>query len=196
MKSILFSTLIVLFLSSCNKDSESSPPIISLNGSNEVTVSLQGQYSEQGATASDQEDGDISSSIIISGAVNTQFADLYRIYYDVVDSDGNKAVQVIRNVKVRNDADYLDGFYDVNYLSNPTTGDGFRIDELKSSKTVNNKVYISGENTGFHISLNASAINVFKDNISIGTGNVVSSSNFILNYVFDQITYQDTYTKQ
>ena len=183
-------------LTSCNADSGGVPPVISLNGSNEVSVSLQGTYTELGATANDQQDGDLTSNILITGTVNTQYADLYRVYYDVVDSDGNKANQVTRYVKVKNDAAYLDGYYDVNYLATPASGDGFRIDELVSSKTVNNKVYINGENLGLHFFTNGSLISLFKDNVSVGSGFLISPNNFMLNYGISGYTYQDNYLKQ
>ena len=196
MKSLIIFAGLFIVLTSCNADSGGVPPVISLNGSNEVSVSLQGTFTELGATANDQQDGDLTSNILITGAVNTQYADLYRVYYDVVDSDGNKANQVTRNVKVKNDAAYLDGYYDVNYLATPASGDGFRIDELVSSKTINNKVYINGENLGFHFFANGSLISLFKENVSVGSGNVLSPNNFSLNYDISGYNYQDNYTKQ
>jgi hypothetical protein len=196
MKSLIVFAGIFIMLTSCNADSGGVPPVISLNGSNEVSVSLQGTYTELGATANDQQDGDLTSNILITGTVNTQYADLYRVYYDVVDSDGNKANQVTRYVKVKNDAAYLDGYYDVNYLATPASGDGFRIDELVSSKTVNNKVYINGENLGLHFFTNGSLISLFKDNVSVGSGFLISPNNFMLNYGISGYTYQDNYLKQ
>ncbi|MBO6631702.1 MAG: DUF5011 domain-containing protein, partial [Psychroserpens sp.] len=57
-------------------------------------------YVEQGATATDNIDGDISSSIVIGGSVNTNAAGSYQVTYDVSDAAGNAATQVVRTVNV------------------------------------------------------------------------------------------------
>ncbi len=60
-----------------------------------------GQYSDQGATAWDPQDGDISSDVHVSGdPVNINLPGTYIVRYDVTDSDGNAAVQVTRTVQV------------------------------------------------------------------------------------------------
>ncbi len=76
-------------------------PVITLVGDSVVSVALNGTYTEQGATASDTEDGDITADIVISGdTVNTAVAGAYTINYDVQDSAGNDAVTVYRTVNV------------------------------------------------------------------------------------------------
>ncbi|MES2587479.1 MAG: DUF5011 domain-containing protein [Bacteroidota bacterium] len=207
MKNFSIFLLLVLILCACNpEDSQTnSVPVISINGSNETTVSLQGQYSEQGATANDIEDGDITSNIVISGSVNTQYADLYRIYYDVIDSDGNKAAQVTRNVKVKNDADYLDGYYNVSFQMTASSGNGqpgTRIDKLESSKTENNKVYIPQTNmipSSKYLMVSNPNLQLIYTNNNInynGTGVINSNTNFTLVYPWTWGTMNDVYVKQ
>lgn len=76
-------------------------PVITLIGDSVVSVALNGTYTEQGATASDAEDGDITADIVISGdTVNTAVAGTYTINYDVQDSAGNDALTVYRTVNV------------------------------------------------------------------------------------------------
>lgn len=72
-------------------------PVITLNGNSTVTITQGDSYSEAGATASDDVDGDLSSSIIIAGdTVTTTLAGSYTLTYNVSDSAGNNALEVTR----------------------------------------------------------------------------------------------------
>src|SRR3989344_4881451 len=80
-------------------------PVITLNSANPQTIELGVAYSELGATASDNYDGDISSNITIdSSSVNTSAVGSYNVTYDVNDSSNNPAAQVIRTVYVNDTA--------------------------------------------------------------------------------------------
>ena len=57
-------------------------------------------YTEQGATASDNTDGDITANIITTGTVDTATPGTYTIHYNVLDTAGNPAVEVMREVVV------------------------------------------------------------------------------------------------
>ena len=81
-----------------------TPPLITLQGDNPMTIEIGSNYIELGAIASDPEDGDLTSSISISGAVNTDVIGTYQIQYSVTDSEGNttflnRTVQVIDSTK-------------------------------------------------------------------------------------------------
>jgi len=81
-------------------DEENTKPTIKLNGGNIITrISDNFNYEELGATASDNEDGDISNDIIISGEVLNEKG-VYTIYYDVIDSEGLAADTISRIVEV------------------------------------------------------------------------------------------------
>ena len=77
-----------------------SPPSLTLLGDEEVTVELDQPYIDAGATASDPEDGDLTSSIITSGSVDTSSIGEYLLSYNVSDSDGNQAAPLSRRVTV------------------------------------------------------------------------------------------------
>lgn len=77
-----------------------SAPVITLAGANPMTLSVGDTYTEPGATATDSEDGDISTDIVITGTVNTAVAGTYTRYYNVSDSQGLAAVEVTRTVQV------------------------------------------------------------------------------------------------
>lgn len=80
--------------------SDKEYPKITLNGETEIILTLNEEYLEQGATALDNVDGDISSKIKISGEVNTKKYGEYEITYEVIDSNKNKSTK-IRKVIVK-----------------------------------------------------------------------------------------------
>ena len=80
-----------------------SPPTIQLIGSSTVSVPNGGSYNELGATATDFEDGDLTSNIEIQGGnINTFIAGTYLITYLIADSVGAMA-SVERSVIVENE---------------------------------------------------------------------------------------------
>ncbi len=82
--------------------SDAGVPVITLVGSNPQFIELPGDYVELGATAQDAVDGDISGSIVIDAtAVDTTTPGTYGVSYNVSDTAGNAAVQVIRTVTVQ-----------------------------------------------------------------------------------------------
>lgn len=78
------------------------PPVITITGANPATI-WQGQtYSDSGATAMDNKDGDISSSIAKDIQVDTATPGTYNVTYTVSDSAGNSDT-AIREVIVLKD---------------------------------------------------------------------------------------------
>lgn len=65
---------------SANSD---NAPIITLNGDANITLTVGETYTEKGATAKDDVDGDLSNKISISGTVNTNKAGTYTVTYTV-----------------------------------------------------------------------------------------------------------------
>ncbi|MFT6519189.1 MAG: hypothetical protein ACJATP_002866 [Candidatus Azotimanducaceae bacterium] len=58
------------------------------------------EYLEEGATAVDDQDGDLSSAVNISGQVNSSAVGDYLIRYSVTDSSGLDAIEQIKIVRV------------------------------------------------------------------------------------------------
>lgn len=98
-----------VIFTSCKKD-DITDPVVTLNGNSEMTVSLQGTFTDPGATADDNKDGTISPTT--TGSVNTNLKGVYEITYTATDAAGNSA-SVTRRVNVVNDADGLNGSYAV-----------------------------------------------------------------------------------
>ena len=84
-----------------NVTADTTAPVITLIGAATINLTVGDTYTEQGATATDNIDGDISANIVIGGAtVDTNTAGSYVVTYNVSDAAGNAAVQVIRTVNV------------------------------------------------------------------------------------------------
>ncbi|WP_416397969.1 immunoglobulin-like domain-containing protein [Allohahella sp. A8] len=79
---------------------DTTRPVISLNGSASIVLNQGSAFSDPGATASDDLDGDISRRIQVSGTVNTGALGTSTLRYDVRDAAGNAATTVTRTVSV------------------------------------------------------------------------------------------------
>jgi hypothetical protein len=67
------------------------PPVITLIGPETLSLQVGDGYDEQGATAEDPEDGDLTNAIVIDNPVDTDTPGTYTVTYAVVDSAGNQA---------------------------------------------------------------------------------------------------------
>ncbi len=84
---------------------DTTAPVIALNGSANVTVTKGASYTDAGATATDNYDGDITSKIVTSNSVNTSVEGTYTVTFNVSDTSGNAAAQVARTVVVKGSTD-------------------------------------------------------------------------------------------
>ncbi|WP_083476273.1 GEVED domain-containing protein [Lacinutrix mariniflava] len=75
-------------------------PVITRTGSATINLTVGDTYSELGATATDNIDGNLTSSIVTTGTVNTNSAGTYTRNYNVGDAAGNAANQVSRSIVV------------------------------------------------------------------------------------------------
>ncbi len=75
-------------------------PVITLQGETEVNLTVGEAYTDAGATANDNVDGDISANIITVNSVNITVAGTYTVTYNVQDDANNSAGEVIRTVHV------------------------------------------------------------------------------------------------
>ena len=75
-------------------------PILTLIGSQAVTLNVGDTYTEQSAIATDDKDGNITTLVTTSGTVDTSTAGTYTITYNVSDIAGNEAIEITRTVTV------------------------------------------------------------------------------------------------
>ena len=80
---------------------DTTAPVITLNGDGIVKLSVGEEYTDAGATATDDTDGDLTAKIAATGAeVDTSVAGTYHVKYNVSDAAGNVASEVVRTVIV------------------------------------------------------------------------------------------------
>lgn len=192
--SVLF-TAGMIFIAGCKKD-DTTPPTVSLLGSSAITVSLQGSLSDPGASAEDDEDGDISSSVTSdwsSTNPNLNLKGTYTITYTATDAAGNTSTPVTRTVTVVNDADGRTGTYNCSIVS-PAWN---YTQTITASTTVNNRIHFSkfgdySGNTGIYANVIGSTVdlpsqtaimvgNPPTDRTFAGTG-TTNASGFSLSY--------------
>ncbi len=68
---------------------DTTDPVITINGSPELTIQAGSTYTEQGATCTDDTDG--SLQVTTTGTVNTSMPGTYTVTYACTDSSGNNA---------------------------------------------------------------------------------------------------------
>ncbi len=79
---------------------DTQPPVITLRGSDPMVITEGDPWSDPGARATDNADGDLSGSVRVSGNVNPSAPGTYTLTYTVSDRSGNQATPVTREVIV------------------------------------------------------------------------------------------------
>jgi len=80
---------------------DTAPPTLSLNGASEPYLIQGSSWTDPGAAADDDVDGDISANIVTGGdTVDTSAIGTYVITYNVSDTAGNAAAEATRTVEV------------------------------------------------------------------------------------------------
>ncbi len=83
-----------------NEIVDTTVPVITLIGETTVSITEGDIYIDQGATATDDIDGDLTTSIVVSNLVNTNMIGSYTVTYNVSDTAGNLAEELTRTVYV------------------------------------------------------------------------------------------------
>ena len=123
---------------------DTTAPVITLLGQATVTIEVGSTYSDAGATANDNYDGNITSSIVISGTVDTCLVGEVYITYNVTDSNGNEA-EIIRTVIVAGLDTDDDGIADL--CDSDDDGDGSD-DNIDNCPLTYNPLQLDRDNDG------------------------------------------------
>jgi hypothetical protein len=84
---------------------DTQAPVITLLGNATMSISIGGTFTDPGATAADDVNGNITADIVVGGdTVDTNTPGTYNITYNVSDTGGNAATEVTRTVIVAADA--------------------------------------------------------------------------------------------
>ncbi|MDR3546804.1 MAG: DUF5011 domain-containing protein [Candidatus Pacebacteria bacterium] len=73
-----------------NSGTSTSTPVVTLNGGAAMSINQGDLFIDPGATAKDVSGNDISSSIVVSGSVDSNTPGIYTLTYTATDSAGNK----------------------------------------------------------------------------------------------------------
>jgi len=79
---------------------ETTAPVITLVGDPTVTVEVGSSYTDTGATALDNVDGNLTSNIALTGSVDTSIVGTYTLTYNVSNSAAVAATPVTRKINV------------------------------------------------------------------------------------------------
>jgi len=79
---------------------DTTAPVITLVGNSTETIDQDSTYTDAGATATDDTDGDVTSTIVTVNPVDTSTEGTYTISFNVTDTAGNVALEVTREVTV------------------------------------------------------------------------------------------------
>ena len=139
--------LIIIFFSisfiACQKEDKSFP-ILKLNGEDTVTISLNSEYIDAGATASDDIDLDLTKSILVKNEVNTNKVGTYKVLFTVSDKAGNVAPTKTRIVYVINNSSiYIGNYFANNYIYYPDEDSTKFYTQLFIDSTKNNKLFFT-----------------------------------------------------
>lgn len=153
-------TAVALIFSSCKKD-DTNAPTVSIKGDGTITLDLGDTWDDLGATANDEEDGDITTDIVVTGTVNTDQVGEYTLTYKVTDKAGNEG-SATRTVKVK--ADKLAGSYSCETFDGATSIGTYNCTPTASSTTYN-QILISnfggyGQNNQFTATVDGSTITI------------------------------------
>jgi hypothetical protein len=169
----------VVSFSSCKKD-DTTAPTITVAGGNAQTVSLNStSYVNPTATAADDVDGDLSTSVSVTGTVDVNNAGNYTLTYTVSDAAGNTATETV-TITVANDAAFLAGTYAADDTCQVSWVSPYSMTWSVSS-TVNNAIVINNlSNFGTSYNINANRVGstlTFPTPQTIGTLGSFNSGN-------------------
>ncbi|MEO8086400.1 MAG: DUF5011 domain-containing protein [Bacteroidota bacterium] len=172
-RKILFASLLLasgglVLINGCSKseDSDTTNPVITLNGSSSVDVVLNGSYTDAGATATDDKDGGVS--VTTNNPVNVDSAASYTVTYSATDAAGNTATSS-RTVIVANGSAGLAGTYTT--IENAT--DTFT-QTITASSSINNRIFFSkfanySSNSNIYVNVIGTALDLQTQN-GVGIG--------------------------
>ena len=78
---------------------DQTAPVITLNGNMVDTIEVHSPWTDAGATANDNKDGNLTGSIVVTGSVDVNVLGVYEVSYYVQDAQSN-GTEVIRTIHV------------------------------------------------------------------------------------------------
>lgn len=120
------------------------PPKITIKGQSDYYVLLGTKYAEQGYSAYDNCDGDLTDKVTVSGTVDVNKDGNYQIVYEVTDSKGNKS-SVTRNVMVIKENTPIKGAIYLTFDDGPSATITPYILQILKEKDVKATFFVTGQ---------------------------------------------------
>ena len=145
---ISFATLLLLGGCGGSSNKDVTAPVISLEGAASVSLEAGTAYTDAGATATDNIDGSITSSIVTVNPVDIDTVGTYTVTYNVSDAAGNAATAVTRSVEVVEPTPILTGYF----TDSAVEGLTYKTDTQSGVTDLNGAfTYQAGETVAFSI---------------------------------------------
>ncbi len=142
MKKYILGILVIVLVGfvSCIKRDD-TPPIINMNPPDSLAHILNTPYTDPGATATDEADGNITNNMYIKSDLDVNMVGEYTIVYSVIDKQGNEASPATRWIFVYNQAWSYAGQYNVTETEVfPSVGATEFTAIVKADTTFNNRI--------------------------------------------------------
>ena len=198
----LFALVISSLFVACKSDSDSTAPAITLNGRNPDSLAMLVAYVDLGATAKDDKDGTLTSSIAVDVSdVDNKLPDSYIVTYSVSDAAGNSATAqrdvvvyanpagLARNYTVKDSCGTGAALLVFNYSQSPVAFNGTQIKFNKFADYGGNTSIVATVNRDGTINLPSQSVtniggaggNPLENHTFVGTGHVTATG-FMLEY--------------
>jgi hypothetical protein len=192
----------MMFFTACEIEDLDSPTITLVGGDMEVVLNAAGGFVEPGFEANDEQDGDLTANVIVTGAVDVTKIGSYEIMYSVSDKAGNKAT-VKRIVDVIVNQAFYTGPWSVEEVITGTNPDpNWMYNATVTASTVDPQKLIINNFGGFanfsgNVTFNKFGVITIPNQQLIGAtvdGTIVGTGTTSLDGNTLTITYDVTYT--
>lgn len=197
--SLVFIATGAIWMTGCKKE-DTTPPVITITGGNNQNHILNAAWTNPSATAQDDEDGDLSASITVTGSVNKDLVGSYTLIYSVTDAAGNTGEETL-TVTVYNEAQSWAGTYPKATIIDSLFGDAAHTNftmvyawqndlVITASTTVNKKIIFNrfGDYSGY------TSANMVYGNVTGNTVNIPQQTAYGIGNPPDDHTFQGTGT--
>jgi hypothetical protein len=191
---------IAISFTSCK---DASAPVITITGGITQSQTLPstagaGTWTNPIATATDDVDGNVSSTVTVTGTVDPNTAGTYTLTYSVTDKAGNTGTEIV-TVTIYNSADIIEGTYNNCHDSCQVSPAVNYIAIITASNTVNGEFVVNnfggfGTGTNVNASLSGTTIIVPSNQPVGGTASIVSASGTIISTSPDILSFTYNWT--
>ncbi len=165
---------------------DTTAPVIALVGNATINLNIGDSYTEEGATATDNKDGDITANILIGGdAVDTNTAGTYTVTYNVSDAAGNAAAQVDRTVNIIPDTTAPVITLTGNAIINLNVGDAYTEQGATATDNIDGDISANIVIAGDVVDTNTAGTYVATYNVSDAAGNAATQVDRTVNVIPD-----------